>query len=248
MIEPSEDDIVLASAARFLIDGGEEDAASVLLSCSLAFWSSGDTWYVGDEMHEAQHVKLTGPRAAYDILTDSNQPITRAIRRALEAVLPERTYIKHFTVHVQHVPIDANWRAELLEIARGIGVHNQAAQGKALRVWKNLYFRSQSEIRIAEALDRAGVLFFPNCRGRLGPAASRENKEADFLICHDGKWGILEVDGEPFHPPTRTVQDHARDRVFREHGIRLVEHFDATECYEKADEVISRFLRLLERT
>jgi hypothetical protein len=248
MTEPIEDDIILASAARFLIDGEEEDAASVLLSCSLAFWYSGDTWGVGDEQHEALHVKLTGPRAAYDILTDSNQPITRSIRRALEAVLPEKTYIKHFTVHAQHVPIDANWRSELLEIARGIGVHNQAARGKALRVWKNLYFRSQSEIRIAEALDRAGVLFFPNCRGRLGPAASRENKEVDFLICHNGKWGILEVDGEPFHPPTRTAQDHARDRTFREHGIRLVEHFDATECYETADEVLSRFLRLLERT
>ena len=248
MTEPSEDDIILASAARFLIDGEEEDAASVLLSCSLEFWYSGDTWYVGDEQHEALHVKLTGPRAAHDILTDSSQPITRSIRKALEAVLPERTYIKHFTVHAQHVPIDANWRSELLEIARGIGVHNQAAQGKALRVWKNLYFRSQSEIRFAEALDRAGVLFFANCRGRLGSAASRENKEADFLTCHDGKWGILEVDGEPFHPPTRTVQDHARDRAFREHGIRLVEHFDATECYEKADEVVSRFLRLLERT
>jgi hypothetical protein len=248
MTEPNEDDIVLANAARFLVDGGEEDAASVLLSCSLEFWPSGDTWFVGDETHGALHVKLIGPRAAYDILTDGSQPITQAIQRALGAVLPDNTYIKHFTVHVQHVSIDANWREELLEIARGVGVHNQAAQGKALRIWKNLYFRSQSEIRIAEALDRAGVLFFPNCRGRLGLPATRENKEADFLICHDGKWGILEVDGEPFHPPTRTVQDHARDRAFREHGIRLVEHFDATDCYEKADEVVARFLRLLERT
>src|ERR1039457_2940753 len=47
------DDVVLASAARFLIDGGEEDAASVLLSCSLEFWPSGDTWYDGDEALEA---------------------------------------------------------------------------------------------------------------------------------------------------------------------------------------------------
>lgn len=248
MTEPSEDDIVLASAARFLVDGGEEDAASVLLSCSLEFWRSGDTWYVGDEVHEALHVKLTGPRAAYEILNDSSHPTTQAIRRALGAVLPEQTYVKHFTAHVQHVAIDPNWRDELLQIARGVGVHNQAAQGRALRVWNNLYFRSQSEIRIAEALDRAGVLFFPNCRGRLGPSTTRENREADFLICCEGKWGILEVDGEPFHPPSRTVQDHARDRTFRELGVRLVEHFDATECFGKADEVVARFLRLLERT
>jgi hypothetical protein len=248
MTDASEDDIVLASAARFLVDGGEEDAASVLLSCSLEFWRSGDTWYVGDETHEALHVKLTGPRAAYEILNDSSHPTTQAVRRALQAVLPEQTYVKHFTVHVQQVAIDPNWRDELLQIARGVGVHNQAAQGRALRVWNNLYFRSQSEIRIAEALDRAGVLFFPNCRGRLGSPVARENREADFLICREGKWGILEVNGEPFHPPSRTVQDHARDRAFRELGIRLVEHFDATECYEKPEEVVARFLRLLERT
>lgn len=124
----------------------------MLLSCSLEFWRSGDTWYVGDETHAALHVTLTGPRAAYEILNDSSHPTTRAIRRALEAVLPDQTYVKHFTVRAQHVSIDPNWRDELLQIARGVGVHNQAAQGRALRIWKNLYFRSQSEIRIAEAL------------------------------------------------------------------------------------------------
>src|SRR5438552_2784984 len=103
MDNSTEDDIVLASAARFLVDGSEEDAASVLLSCSLEFWFSGDTWYVGDETHEALHVKLTGPRAAYEILNDSGHRITQAIRRALQAVLPDKTYVKHFTAHVQHV-------------------------------------------------------------------------------------------------------------------------------------------------
>ncbi len=246
MTESGQDEVIQASAARFLIDGGEEDAASVLLSCSLRFWESGDTWFVGDEVHSALHVKLTGPRAAYEILSDSAHPITKAIHQAIGAVLPDQTYIKHFTAHVEHIPIDKDWQDELLQIARGLGVHNQAAQGRALRVWNNLYFRSQSEIRIAEALDRKRVLFFPNCRGRLG-SQDRGNREADFLVCHHGVWGILEVDGEPFHPPSRTVQDHARDRMFREHGVRLVEHFDATECYDRPDDVVARFLKLLEQ-
>lgn len=245
--EPDDPDVVLASAARFLIDGGEEDAANVLLSCTLRFWPSGDTYYVGDETHKALHLSLTGPRSAYELLKNPRHPITLAIRNALGAVLPEQTYVKHLSPHAEHVAIDPNWREELLQIARGVGVHNQAAQGKALRIWNNLYFRSQSEIRIAEAFDRAGALFFPNCRGRLGASAARENREADFLVCHDGKWGILEVDGEPFHTPSRTVQDHARDRFFKEHGVRIVEHFDATECYERPDEVVAGFLRILER-
>jgi hypothetical protein len=246
VIDSADNDVILASAIRYLIDGGEEDAASVLLSCSLELWPSGDTWYDGDEVLEALHVKLIGPRAAYSVLKNEEHPIMKSVFDAIKAVLPEMTYIKHFTVHVQQIAIDPNWRDELLEIARGVGVHNQAPQGKALRIWQNLNFRSQSEIRIAIALDRAGVLFFPNCRGRLsGQTKSRENREPDFLICHEGKWGILEVDGEPFHPPSRTVQDHARDRSFKEHGVRIVEHFDATECYEKPDDVVSRFLKLL---
>ena len=248
MTNPDDDDVVLASAARYLIDGGEEDAASVLLSCELTYEFSGDTWLDGDETLKAVHANLTGPRAVYEILNDKHHPITMAICAALEAVLPDKTYLKHFTIRVQQVAIDLNWREELLQIARGVGVHNQAAQGKHLRIWKDLHFRSQSEIKIAEALDRSGVLFLPNCRCRLGEARSRENREADFLVCHGGKWGILEVDGEPFHPPSRTVQDHARDRLFKEHGVRIVEHFDSTECFEKADSVVERFLRLLEKT
>jgi hypothetical protein len=40
-------DVLVASAARFLIDGGEEDAASVLLSCSLSSDVNEDTdpWF-----------------------------------------------------------------------------------------------------------------------------------------------------------------------------------------------------------
>src|SRR5262249_8657496 len=110
--EPSEE-VLLASAARFRIDGGEEDAANVLLSCSLGYWESGDEWWVGDERHHAIHVKLTGPRAAYDILTKDEHPITKAVSRAISAVLPDATYIKHFTVHMERIAIDPGWRQEL---------------------------------------------------------------------------------------------------------------------------------------
>ncbi|MBC7263699.1 MAG: hypothetical protein H5T64_04995 [Chloroflexi bacterium] len=243
----SSSDQLLASAARFLIEGQEEDAASVLLSCSLDVWESGDTWYVGDEVHYALHITLTGPRAAYDILCNDHHPITKAITRALNAVLPEDTYIKHFTPKAELIDIDPDWRSELLEIARGRGVHNQAVEAISARMWSNLRFRSESEIRIAKALDQAGVLFLPNCKARLGSLENRRNREADFLVCCEGKWGILEVDGEPFHPPSRTAEDHERDRLFRAHGILVVEHFDASECFENPAGVVQRFLEILKR-
>jgi very-short-patch-repair endonuclease len=240
-------DRLLASAARFLIDGQEEDAANVLLSCSLDVWESGETWYQGDERLCAVHVEHTGPRMAYDILNNRDHPITKAVLRALEAVLPTHTYIKHFAVAAELMSLDPRWREELLEIARGKGVHNQAIEAKAPRIWNNLRFRSESEVRVARALDQANVMFLPNCRARIGLQGNRQNREADFLVCHNGKLGILEVDVEPFHPPSRTAEDHERDRLFKLHGILVVEHFDAGECFENPAGVVARFLNILKK-
>ncbi|KAF5414318.1 MAG: hypothetical protein C5S48_08895 [Candidatus Methanogaster sp.] len=252
-MQVSSDDQLLASAASFLIEGQEEDVASVLLTCSLGVGESGDTCghirlvdeEFGYDYECALDVKLTCPQVAYEILRDDNSSITRAVRHALEAVIPDDTYIRHFTVHAELIDIDSDWRTELLEIARGKGVYNQAVMAKPARIWKNLRFRSQSEVQIAQALDRVGVLFLPNCMARLGSISGRRNREADFLICYEGKWGILEVDGEPFHPPTRTVKDHERDRLFRSHGILVVEHFDASKCYKTPEDVVEIFLKIL---
>ncbi len=123
---------------------------------------------------------------------------------------------------------------------------NQALDGDSLRIWENLRFRSECEVKIAQALDKVGVLFFPNCKGRLDTLEGRRNKEPDFLIFYEGKWGILEVDGEPWHPPSRTTQDHERDRLFKKYGIR-VEHFDASRCTEQAELVVREFLDILRR-
>jgi hypothetical protein len=247
-MEKFDSEIIQASATRYLIDGGEEDAANVLLSCEFSIYESGDTWYAGDEQIYAMHVTLTEPRTAYTIINDGNHPIRDAIEKAIIAVMPNGFYLRHLTAHVELVEIDQNWRNELLEIARGRGVHNQVVAASNFRVWQNLRFRSESEVRVARALDKLGVLFLPNCKARLGIESNRQNREADFLICFDGKWGILEVDGEPFHPPSRTSQDHERDRLFRSHGIIVVEHFDASQCYQDPDSVVQAFLEILKKS
>ena len=122
-------------------------------------------------------------------------------------------------------------------------VNNQGVN--ALQKWQGFYFRSQPEIQIAGALDQAGVLFYPNCKARLSTSVGRGAKETDFLVFYQGKWGILEVDGEPWHPPSRVVHDHERDRLFKVHGIRVVEHYDANRCSRQPDEVVAEFLKIL---
>ncbi len=116
-----------------------------------------------------------------------------------------------FRIQARKVDIgidDQDWRAALLEAAQGKGVHNQGVEipDRKIVTWGLLRFRSESEVRIARALDAAGVLLLPNCLARVEVGQDkRATREADFLVCHNGKWGILEVDG-PFH--LGAVVDH----------------------------------------
>jgi very-short-patch-repair endonuclease len=87
-------------------------------------------------------------------------------------------------------------------------------------------------------------MYFPNARGQVGAnQESRVRREPDFLVIDSGRLGILEVDG-PTHTG-KAAQDHERDRLFRAHGIRVVERFEAHRCYQKPDDVVAEFLRLL---
>jgi hypothetical protein len=136
------------------------------------------------------------------------------------------------------------------QAVRSRGVNNQGIifDPSKVIVWQGLRFRSHSEVKIAQALEQRKALFFPNCKGHLmkddGPGA----EEPDFLICKDGKWGILEVDGEPFHPATRTAHEHRRDRWFKMYGVMPIEHFDAKECYNTPESVVDRFLEVLKNS
>lgn len=256
MEEWLDNDDILNNAISFLVAGDEKQVASMLLAdAKLEIEPTNNTWYYGNRPSQGVHVNVkTSIRRLYECLEQANDPVTISISKAIEAVLPDDLYVSSLSCRM--LPLENygpfnDWRAELFEIMRGTDVNNQALvfnqTSTPLRTWNNLRFRSASEIRIAEALDKKGVLFLPNCMARLNTPDGRRNREADFLICHNGKWGILEVDGEDFHPETRTVDDHHRDRYFRKHGIPVVEHFDAPDCYNDADSVVETFLGLLEK-
>ncbi|HWS85133.1 MAG TPA: hypothetical protein VN207_12840 [Ktedonobacteraceae bacterium] len=240
--EVSFDERIHASAVQFLIQKNENDTAIALLACTFGLDAVG-----GDEDYTEYSALLRGPRWVYEIIDDENHPMTQTVLKALRAVMPWDCYVGHVLIRANLIDVEPDWKAQMLDIALGKEVHNQGVSidNQVMMFWQNLRFRSESEKRIAEALDRAKVLFLPNCRARLTTAEGRKNKEPDFLVCYQGRWGILEVDGEPYHPPSRTVDDHKRDRDFRAYGIKVVEHYDARECYQQPDRVVRDFLNLL---
>jgi hypothetical protein len=238
-------DQFMASAVKFLIEGGDEDAASLLLACQcdVSIWQA--EYGEGPDRVSAD---LICPRVAYDHLSNQFDPIHDQVWKALEAITPRGYFFLRLDVRAELLnDLGPDWQTELFELLRGGSIHNQAVNADNAKTWNGFRFRSVTETHIADALDRAGVLFFPLPKGRLNGPRGRVNREPDFLVCKDGKWGILEVDGAPYHPPQRTVQDHERDRLFLQHGIRIAQHFDATDCFATPDKVVSDFLRLLDK-
>lgn len=241
-------DRMIASMARFLIEGDEREEARLLLACTV---EGGEDWWP-DEFNlsgEPDHIltlRFHGPRRVYDLLRDDASNAHRSFKNAAEALLPNEFHAVSISARASIVaPHSPDWRRELVAVLDGKDVDNQAIGFKATKTYEGLRFRSESEVRIAQALDRAGVMYLPNCKARVGSKDRRRNLEADFLVCHEGKWGGLEVDGAEWHPAARAAQDHERDRPFLRHGAAVVQRFPADECFENPDGVASQFLALL---
>jgi hypothetical protein len=253
-----------ASAVRFLLDGEERDAAIILLSCTLSLDeystpSGGSPEFWGIDFY----FELKTRRPVYDILCEANNPLTKAIHRAFKAVSPDYLvfglyeygigyYEKqiYFTpkVELSDIPdIEQSWRDELFRIASGEKVDNQGTfiKQENVRSWNGFRFASFAEVHIAKALEKSGVLFLPNCKARFRVGSNgRADCYPDFLICYEGKWGILEVDGPHHNQPFYVSRDRTRDQSLRAYGI-FIEHFDSKECEQQPDGVVKRFLDLL---
>lgn len=244
MIEVPPSDRVHASAVTFLIDRHQEEAARILLSCDLDI-EAYYIWLAPDEGYHdgTMKVELTASRAVYNIISNLEHPATKAIEQAIKYALNVPLY--HFSTRLLLEEVAPDWKEKMLVALDEQKVVNQGnpIANVLTYTWNNLRFRSNSEIKIAESLDKAGILFFPNCMARLGPSGERKNKEADFLICFEGKWGILEVDGETYH--STAAKDHERDRLFRSYGIRVIERFTSSQCYNNPVAVVKQFLAIL---
>lgn len=223
----TKDPTPLTWAAAFIEGDGDRLLAGLVSESALSVWQEPDhalsplgshypDWY------PRTVAKLVVPADLYATAVEKEGTIGWALAEALDGDLNE-------------------W---CLEAGPGRDWCNQGAGAPYL--WRGMRFRSKTERKIAEALERANVAFFPNSRGRFGMAPnSRETREPDFLVVVDGKLGILEVDGDDYHPPERAAEDHSRDRAFRRHGIRVVERYSATKCWDAPDQVIDEFLQLL---
>jgi hypothetical protein len=108
--------------------------------------------------------------------------------------------------------------------------------------WNGFCFHSDAQVKIAEILDRISTLFIPNSQLRLATPAGRQNQQADFLIFHQNKLGMLKIDSESSH---QNATEDEMCGLSVDSGICLVKHYDATRCSEQPDIVVQEFLEIL---
>ncbi|MBD2731990.1 DUF559 domain-containing protein [Nostoc sp. FACHB-892] len=125
-------------------------------------------------------------------------------------------------------------------------------QIKEQLTWNGLTLRSETEKKIATALYSRDIIFFANVNGFMsvnGLAITnqdnrlREKAEVDFLVFHNQKCMILEVDGDHHNAGSQRGWDYKRDRVFLRQGITTV-RFPSGQCYHNTSAVIDEFLTL----
>ena len=207
----------------------------------------------GEEASRELAVEI--PHEYYNmIITHAFYP--EVIERSLEKLFKQ--YVRlwdnlkiHIELRIKLIDGEQGWKDKV----RAIILHAQAShqgarteqvfatKGHQPMLYQEMKFDSISEVRIAQALASRRVLFFPlplAVRGETG-ASYMDRREPDFLVCHDGVWGILEV---AFHPD-RYEKDADKDGWFQKSGIVCIQNYTAEHCFNHPSEVVDEFLHIL---
>lgn len=151
--------------------------------------------------------------------------------------------------------VEDGWKDKIKELIVESGVRNQgnitelafAKEKRQPLLYNEMIFASQTEVRVAQELEKRKILFFPLPLAVRADTGNRykDHREVDFLICHDGTWGILEVGGAKHQG--RYEQDKEKDAWFKRSGILCIEHFTSEQAYQKTGQVIDEFLSVLQK-
>lgn len=250
VVDADREAALLGQAAVRLLDGGQRQAAALLLDVDRAypFVDSSDL--------------TRGPTPKWMLVADAatlplfDGKLLGAVCDALVAVyraaFPDRAYRVGW---VERVASDdgTRWRTE---VAGRLGMNdrptNQSRFGsRSARVTHDgLWFANQAEVEVYEAFRRAQRdprFLSPGFAVLPGPVWTMPDgtREPDLVVVYGGRVGIVEVDGG-VHAGRRS-SDKARERQFDRIGVAFIDRIDAeaTRCAAEVDVWVAEFLRIL---
>ncbi len=231
---------------EYLLKKDFNECAAIIVDAKLKLCEA--QWEGIDSLYVFTHIN------SYDII-QSNEAIKNTLTDTFKFIAQG-----HVWNDMEKFPID--YRLDLLELEEdwqsvvkylitnskelNQGLITEKAfkkEGKTPIIYNEIKFASKSEVRIAEELEAAEVLFFPlplAVRYETGDIY-KDHREVDFLVCLEGTWGILEVS---YHEG-RYEKDKEKDFWFKRSGILCVEHYTAERCYNESKAVVNEFLSTL---
>ena len=238
---------ILASMTLYFIQKDREHIAKLIAQSRLDYTEARWEREPNDDyptMQENEQYIFYVPPILYQMMNDwdDGQWITQEIEDAIFGIMGQVNY----QFRIELVEYEVNWRMRLIAESDTQEVTNQNSYDKDPIIYQGMRFSSPPEVSIAKALEKQGIMYFPNCLVRAGTTKNRQSRFPDFLILNKGKWGILEVDGNTFHTKQNATQDHQRTQVLQMHGIRVFHRYGAMRCKNDSDGVIDEFLKLLE--
>jgi hypothetical protein len=246
---------ILFNACKLLISRGERQAANILASNEIALYTATNEF--ADEFFVLVFEKETQAYEEWRNLLDEESDNRRHYRKlfsTIAAVLDEvglsqyddNMYLRFIICQLRLDATDENWRTQIISATSGANNQGLFHFPNGTKLIKDgLNFRSQTEIKMYEALIKRGLLIFPLPVAVMGNPKIR--REPDFVVAYKGKIGILEIHGEKWHPPETYAKEAERRRIFLDLGVAVYEVFDSKECSNNADKVIDKFLKAFER-
>jgi hypothetical protein len=258
MANPTDVTVFHRRAVKYLIDMEHIEAATLLLNVNVSAEVDEGFDEFGQSIDVTVGFALVVPGHIYKILSVPENELITVITSAFSFAVSldnesyeteqyPRRYEARVSVKLQFQDfVSKDWRQEAKQQLNAMSKFSNHAidyWNSGVIVWNDLRFRSTEEIMIAEELEKAGVMFLPNCKTRCGLPENRKSIEADFVVYYRGRLGVLEIDGAQHNGQLAKEQD--RDRFFLHSGASIVQRYTTERCRKDAKGVVLDFLRIL---
>jgi len=242
---------VISNVVRVLAYRRQLEAASWLSSVvvDVQVCNAQGCFSEDDESFDTHVLVITAPIDIYyylmNSLDDENSSIRQTFEEIASAFSEFNFYISFIDCELEMVEPPEDWRNRLrdfvsrFDVTPNQGIFNY--QNSSKLVHRQLNFRSKTEIKIFDTLVSRKLLVLPLPVAVMG--SDNDYLEPDLVVIYKGKAGILDVQGESFHPPQTAAKEHERRRRFTQLGIQVYEIFDATRCWNDPERVVDDFLK-----
>jgi hypothetical protein len=230
--------LLKSELVRTLEVRGEERACRLVESALYLDVRQYFDWRVELVIESATYYDVVWPRSERRVSYDR---VAKCLKEQIQKASAE--LVGSDSCEVEFVILSPKVVNEIQHSRQRVGLGNCFFKTETTITHDELRFRSLAEVALYNELKKRQVLFFPNPAAVLG--GTGEKREPDFLICHQGKWGILEVMGETYHTSQNAVKDHGRARLFKQHGLLCIEFYPAVICQSEPARVVDSFLAIL---